>query len=364
MNPVPEVTASIAYVHRRMYDLVENYSTLRKRFRSVLEHHVRDAINSAEPTETFLTRQLPEVTRRNRNSMDERQRRQDTLTGTQRVRIQDFVQDTRDRPERYTDPRGARRFTLLPVYSMQMRYIPMTDQALKRILRLSGTLTGGITDMVQLCWRLFRMNLLGFDTVRQLTGNDESKAFTGAFRTDGVAIDFIFDRPRRRPAEALTPADVAGLVDVNEATIWGVDPGQRDLFVASDGDSNGTHRIRRTSTSEYYFLAGYKAANIKRAKYAANNIQLRQHISAGNSFKTASLNNLEEALRTTFGNFLQVRNFYNFGQRSLRFTLYNKRRRALTEICKRLVTGSEKYTNLPPIQQINPLKWKPVTPND
>lgn len=111
-------------------------------------------------------------------------------------------------------------------------------------------------------------------------------------------------------------------------------------------------------------MAGYKAANIKRAKYAANNIELRQLISAAGSFKTAPRNNLEETLRTTFQNFLQVRNFYNFCQRSLRFTLYNKRQRALTEICKRLLTGSEKYTSLPPIQQSNPLKWKPLTPSD
>ena len=47
------------------------------------------------------------------------------------------------------------------------------------------------------------------------------------------------------------------------------------------------------------------------------------------------------------------------------FKLYGKKRKALTEMCKRLVTGSAKYSNeMPLVQQLNPSKWKPITPTD
>lgn len=51
-------------------------------------------------------------------------------------------------------------------------------------------------------------------------------------------------------AKALTPTDVEGLANVDEATVWGVDPGQRDFFAASDGNATCTHRIRRIFTKK------------------------------------------------------------------------------------------------------------------
>ena len=81
--------------------------------------------------------------------------------------------------------------------------------------------------------------------------------------------------------------------------------------------------------------------------------------------KTVNRLLLNESLRYIFQNFQQIRAYYTIGQRKLNFKLYGKKRKALTEMCKRLVAGSIKYSNeVPPVQQLNPLKWKPMTPTD
>ena len=280
-EPVPQNKASKAYVRRSLQELVVGYSTLRKKFKAALEHHVKEAVNSDEAQEPFATRQLPIVNRRNAGSLDVNQRRDGNLNTEQRLSIDGFILQTRAsiaagifRPEKFTDPRGARLFNLLPIYSMQMRSVQLSPQALSRIIRLSGINAGGIKDINQLCWRLFRMNLLGFNTLQAFLGTNDTKGFTGVIRTDGAALDFVFDRPRRANVAPLTPADVGQRIDLETATIWGVDPGQTDIFVASDGDSGNRHRIRKTSTAEYYHLAGFKSAVIKRAKHDNLNRQL------------------------------------------------------------------------------------------
>ncbi|KAI8972701.1 hypothetical protein BDB01DRAFT_839301 [Pilobolus umbonatus] len=53
---------------------------------------------------------------------------------------------------------------------------------------------------------------------------------------------------------------VAALVDLDTAVVWGFDPGLRAISVAAD--NNTRHRIRKTSTPEYFHLAGYHAANL------------------------------------------------------------------------------------------------------
>ena len=41
-------------------------------------------------------------------------------------------------PEKYTDPRGTRRFNLMPIYSFQLRHIQLDAQTFPPILRKAG----------------------------------------------------------------------------------------------------------------------------------------------------------------------------------------------------------------------------------
>ncbi|GAA5816685.1 hypothetical protein MFLAVUS_010217 [Mucor flavus] len=120
--------------------------------------------------------------------------------------------------------------------------------------------------MTQLCWEAFDMTKIGFESFDQLNSSGNRKGFTGALRTDSVDLEFICDRPVPAYSLPLTPSDVSLKVNLSSATVWGVDPGLRDVFVAADGSRLERHRIRRTTSNEYYQLAGFKKVRITRGK--------------------------------------------------------------------------------------------------
>jgi hypothetical protein len=103
------------------------------------------------------------------------------------------------------------------------------------------------------------MSKIGFPNLASINGPGGKKSFTGPIRTDGVGIDFICARPVKKRSSRTTPASIRNDIgNLSEAVVWGVDPGIREVFVASDGTANEKHRVRRTSTAEYYQLAGFK----------------------------------------------------------------------------------------------------------
>ena len=50
------------------------------------------------------------------------------------------------RPAKHTDPKNCRRFTLLPLCSMQATHISLDKETFPNILRLAGLHTGGALD--------------------------------------------------------------------------------------------------------------------------------------------------------------------------------------------------------------------------
>ncbi|KAG2179812.1 hypothetical protein INT43_003595 [Umbelopsis isabellina] len=148
------------------------------------------------------------------------------------------------------------------------------------------------------------------------------KSFTGAIRTDGIALKFICERPSHATEATLTPVDIATEIDLNSATVWGLDPGLRDVFVACDGVGTGAGQSRQR-------------------------------------------HRFNEALRYIFRNFEAMKGYYTTGLKKLKYHNYRNKQKALTEMCKRLFTGSRKYQegNLD-IQQANLQKWKPLAPSD
>ena len=96
----------------------------------------------------FATRQLLIVNKRNIRSLDIYQRRGDNLTQEQKTFNRWFHSANKSaaetfHPLKFTDSRGARWFNLLPIYSMQMRSVQLSPQALSRIIRMNGINTGG-----------------------------------------------------------------------------------------------------------------------------------------------------------------------------------------------------------------------------
>jgi hypothetical protein len=133
-------------------------------------------------------------------------------------------------------------------------------------------------------------------------------------------------------------------------TVWGVDPGSTDMFMAVDGCSVTSHRIRKTSTKEYYDLCGYNHATEKRNQWKKEeSTNVHQIIDATPTLKTSNLEQTRIAISYRLENFFRIVAYYD---RDLRFKVlklrsYKGRQKGLAEIGRRLTHGSRKYGNSP-----------------
>lgn len=79
------------------------------------------------------------------------------------------------RPEKYTDPKGSRKFTLLPVKSLQAGHIALDLATLPRILRAAGLTTTTVMSQEEFerqLWRNFDFTHLGFESFEDLFTED------------------------------------------------------------------------------------------------------------------------------------------------------------------------------------------------
>lgn len=256
------------------------------------------------------------------------------------ARLKKFIDDTSAaidqgtfRPTKYTDPRGSRRFTLLPVYSFQMRHITLDNQALSHLLFKTGikkTATLLSNDAArQAYFEFFDMAKIGYPTLDSL--QSERCMFWYVFffaspllmfhprhsnrdkiRTDGTDVEFMFKKAKRpKPPPPLTPAAVKGCL--KNATVWGVDPGVTDLFVAADGSSDEPHRVRSISAREYYALCGYSRATQKRKEFLdhKDDAQTKKLIDGIPSLKTVHLTAYITSVQYRFQHHRTICEFYD-----------------------------------------------------
>ena len=375
-DSIPQDKASKAFVYRNVRELINTKSFPRK-FVKTIEHHVLEAINIQSGKPSFISRSFSQQKYIRSNSKtkskQKRSSRQD-LSDEEKTDIDAFVIKTREDiknktflPEKFTDPRGSRFFTMVPIQAMQTRYIPLNLQSFVKILndkKLIKNIKG--RTMSELCLEVFNLRRIGFHTSDSLNGTETTPGFTGALRTDGHGIDFIFDRPKPKYQEPLTPNEAAKLIRVDSAVIWGVDPGQREVFVACDGTTTESHRVRRTSTGEYYQLAGFKKACLTRAKIDKYNSEQRLLISQKPTMKTSSIDDFTTASQYCLRHFELITKFYDPNSRysKLRFRSYINKQKALNEMSKRLLHGSKKYENDSRDIQASEKKWKRLKPSD
>ncbi|KAI8065060.1 hypothetical protein BDF21DRAFT_427729 [Thamnidium elegans] len=93
--------------------------------------------------------------------------------------------------------------------------------------------------------------------------------FTNMVRTDGYGIDFILTVPERQ-SNKLSNLDLNDFTpeEINERFhLWGVNPGQINIFTASDGHNTNPHQLRKYSTAEYYTRTGFKKTNLHILNY-------------------------------------------------------------------------------------------------
>jgi len=100
-------------------------------------------------------------------------------------------------------------------------------------------------------------------------------------------------------------------------------------------------------------MAGFKKSVITRAKFGWADRERREIIANIASLKTASTDTFLINIGYIFDNFKSITDFYDENLRFAKIKLANyiKKQKALSEIFKRLLTGSNKYSNIPDINE-------------
>ena len=101
-----------------------------------------------------------------------------SLSNDHRQQIETFVGNTREainggtfQPEKYTDTKGTRLFTLLPVYSFQLRHVQLDMYSFPQLLRKAGIpIPPNITQdqFRHLLWSHFDFSNIGINNEEEL----------------------------------------------------------------------------------------------------------------------------------------------------------------------------------------------------
>ncbi|KAG2231243.1 hypothetical protein INT48_006818, partial [Thamnidium elegans] len=99
-----------------------------------------------------------------------------------------------------------------------------------------------------------------FEHLRLDLNYNGKQMFTNMVRTNYYGIDFILAGPERQ-SDKLPNLDLNDFTpeEINEHFhLWGIDPGQVNIFTASDGYDTDPHQLRKYSIAEYYTRAESK----------------------------------------------------------------------------------------------------------
>jgi hypothetical protein len=161
-------------------------------------------------------------------------------------------------------------------------------------------------------------------------------------------LEFLFDKTATTKADLATPATFQHWKNFasHRTTIWEVDTGINDVFVAADGIGEEPHRYRKLSSKEYYHLCGFNKAAEKRRRWKLEDGELwRQLLDDMPTVKTSNSDQLLDAIRYRLDNFAAIVEPFdrNFRYRRLAFSTYRNKNRGIHEVCRQLTFKSRKY---------------------
>ncbi|CEG65139.1 hypothetical protein RMATCC62417_01990 [Rhizopus microsporus] len=224
----PQDKASSSYVYRKSQELpfVKKLNT--SKYRSLKENTLT-TINSNKTLE--ITSKLKNIDKKDIDAVQ-------TFIKT----VQAKIQDKTFMPLKYTDPRGSRYFSLLPLYKIDSKSIQIDAQSFWKLAKQCDNKIKpsqkNDNDLTLWYFNVFDFSKIGYKTLESLTSR--SKKFT-------YKIASIQYEPGRGPK---TTKDFADIVD--DAEIWAVDPGISTIFTAVESTEH--EHVRTTSLEEYYHL--------------------------------------------------------------------------------------------------------------
>lgn len=152
--------------------------------------------------------------------------------------------------------------------------------------------------------------------------------------TDGKAVSIVMRKPKREV--------VKGPLDEKEYDVmWGLDSGQKDLFVATNQFSEKIS----CSSREFYEDSHYKKSNQKTWVWQENRPDVLEAVRNMPTKKTASLDQLEEYVKFMIPRMDMLLTFRMIKPfRKLKFRRYKLAKKKLRELCLRLTSLAGRRT--------------------
>ena len=240
--------------------------------------------------------------------------------------------------------RGTRLFTILPTkQGFRCSHIKIGNAALHDILVSAGVERDpDFMERKRLYWsRLFDVERF----------ERSGKSFGYEIVTDGRAVSVLLTRPRLSPKvkkrqkkvkKKEDPAyDCTGIDLDSYSRVLGLDPGRRDLFVATDGDGD----VTRCSSRRYYHEAGFTRTQRTMRTWYDQDLQVQSWLRTMTSAKTGSVRMLLEHFRNLFPKIDPLLDFH-LGRkfRDKRFTRFCGSKRVIHRLCKAITKGDGEKT--------------------
>lgn len=229
--------------------------------------------------------------------------------------------------DRQTD-RPPRLFSLVPTKKgFECSHIKICANGLYSLLKRNGIKylpkdADTFRPVADAYWRRF-FHISKFET--------SNRRFAGEILTDGKGVSIVLRRPKAEDVAKGAPIDPNAFGEV-----WGLDPGRREMFVAS----NDAQQVQRVTTRQFYHDAKYRESNAKIKGWQDRDPDILEAIRNMPSKKHSRL----EGLQVYVAYLLPMLDFLLRWHmckafRDLKFKRYVFAKKALSAICQEAICG-------------------------
>ena len=193
---------------------------------------------------------------------------------------------------------------------------------------------------VDLWWRKL------FDVKRFET---RTRKFAGEVLTDGVGASIVLRRPKSKISTTKRQTQQKADKDRQHEAfdlqkygqVWGLDPGRKDLFVASDEED----QVVKCSTKEFYHCAKYKESVKKNRRWTDRDPEVRDAILRKPTNKTVNLGTMERNVRYVLPRLDMLTEFYSRRRvRHMKFKRFRFCQKKLNDVCRSLTAAHGRKT--------------------
>ena len=230
------------------------------------------------------------------------------------------------------DEEAVRRsFSMLPLCSLQARYIMISSTTLhgvlKRVLGYKAVPSATLfVQQKQQYWQQhFRLN--------KVEGKNKRVDFEYSLRTDGYAASIVVSKIKTQHIRG----DSVPAISLLNKRVVAVDPGRIDLATCVTHTEEGEQFESHYSNGEYREKIGSARASNKRRTWLEKDSDLLADLTAMPSAKTASINQMVLHIGALFKiiNAVLAHNFRN-RVRCLKFTQFGRKQKVMHDICQRI----------------------------